>query len=60
MEPDEKQKDAPENNKPQPLTPARLRLSRLGRLGSFPSPEIYEPEEESDPPETDRSRSQRG
>ena len=49
MEHEEKQESGRENTEPQPLTPERLRLSRLGRLGAFPGPEIYEPEEESSP-----------
>ncbi len=72
MEPEVKQENGRENTEPQPLTPKRLRLSRLGRLGAFPGPEIYEPEEDAAHPrlplgsmvsvqrrETNRSRSQR-
>ncbi len=52
MEYEDKQENGCENTKPQPLTSKRLRLSRLGRLGAFPGPEIYEPEEESSPRES--------
>ena len=47
MEPTERLNSAPEGAEPQSLTRERLRLSRLGRLGAFPGPEIYEAEEEA-------------